>query len=234
MSTGEMSSEYKDKQCGGAGQPLTKAENPDGRKMLPNGMNRVHKVLTDEELAKGMSTRWTELEIHGKVKNLSPSLWQLTHLSALFLNNNQLQRLPPEISQLSNLTMLDISNNKLRSLPTELGDMITLCHLYLNNNQLRVLPYELGKLFRIQTLGLNGNPLSPEISKIYHETNGAQKILQFLLDHLTSKFSFLNGALKYSIGSPLESYRKTDQTSRYFNLVLMTDQVVLFYPYRMT
>lgn len=180
-----MTSEYKDKQGGGAGQPLTKSENNDGKKTLTNGMSRVHRVLTEDEIASGRSTRWTELEIHGRVKNLSPSLWQLTHLSALFLNNNGLTRLPPEIAQLTNLTMLDISNNKLRSLPTELGDMISLCHLYLNNNQLRVLPYELGKLFRIQTLGLQGNPLSPEISKIYHETNGAQKILQFLLDHLT-------------------------------------------------
>lgn len=114
--------------------------------------------------------------------------------SKIFLKNPISYQKP--IFQLTNLTMLDISNNKLRSLPTELGDMISLCHLYLNNNQLRVLPYELGKLFRIQTLGLQGNPLSPEISKIYHETNGAQKILQFLLDHLTSKFTFLLFAVK--------------------------------------
>ncbi|EGT40060.1 hypothetical protein CAEBREN_19479 [Caenorhabditis brenneri] len=185
MSSGDMSSEYKEKPCGGAGQPLTKSENSDGKKLLSNGMLRVHRVLTDEEINNGRPTWWTELEIHGKVKNLSPALWQLTHLSCLFLNNNNLQRLPPEISQLSNLTMLDLSHNKIRSLPTELGDMISLCHLYLNNNQLRVLPYELGKLFRIQTLNLAGNPLSPEIAKIYNEPNGAQKILQFLLDHLT-------------------------------------------------
>uniref|UniRef100_A0A8R1E7X7 Leucine-rich repeat protein soc-2 homolog n=1 Tax=Caenorhabditis japonica TaxID=281687 RepID=A0A8R1E7X7_CAEJA len=190
MSSGEVSAEYKDKQGGGAGQPMTKLENNDGKKQLGNGMSRIHRILSDEEMASGKTTQWRELEIHGRVKNLSPTLWQLTNLSALFLNHNQLTRLPPEIAQLSQLTLLDLSNNKLRSLPTELGDMISLCHLYLNNNQLRVLPYELGKLFRIQTLGLQGNPLSPEISKVYHENNGAQKILQFLLDHLTSKFSF--------------------------------------------
>lgn len=87
------------------------------------------------------------------MRNLSPGLWGIRHLTALFLNGNHLTRIPPEISQLSNLTMLDLSHNKLRSLPTELGDMISLCHLYLNSNQLRVLPYELGKLFRLQTLG---------------------------------------------------------------------------------
>lgn len=117
MSSGDMTSEYKDKQGGGAGQPLTKSENNDGKKTLTNGMSRVHRVLTEDEIASGRSTRWTELEIHGnhfwklfqflfeifpgRVKNLSPSLWQLTHLSALFLNNNGLTRLPPEIAQVS-------------------------------------------------------------------------------------------------------------------------------------
>ncbi|PAV65588.1 hypothetical protein WR25_12287 [Diploscapter pachys] len=151
-------------------------------------MARGHRILTEEEVAQGKTTRWTELEIHGRVRNLAPALWNVNQLTALFLNGNQLTRVPPEIAHLTNLTMLDLSHNKLRSLPAELGDMISLCHLYLNHNQLRVLPYELGKLFRIQTLGLAGNPLSPEISKIYHESNGAHKLLQFLLDHLASQF----------------------------------------------
>ena len=34
---------------------------------------------------------WTELEIRGPIKNLSPELWKLTHLTALFLNDNNLQ-----------------------------------------------------------------------------------------------------------------------------------------------
>jgi CCR4-NOT transcription complex subunit 6 len=95
--------------------------------------------------------------ISGKVRNLSPGLWSVRNLTALFLNGNILTRIPAEIAQLSHLTMLDLSHNKLRSLPAELGDMISLCHLYLNHNQLRVLPYELGKLFRLQTLGEFGS-----------------------------------------------------------------------------
>ncbi|MFH4980361.1 hypothetical protein AB6A40_007070 [Gnathostoma spinigerum] len=169
---------------GSAGLPLTKNENSDGKKKLMNGMYRQHRILSEEEIAVGKETRWMELEIHGRVKNLSSGLWSMRNLTALFLNGNLLTRIPAEISQLANLTMLDLSNNQLRSLPAELGDMISLCHLYLNMNKLRVLPYELGKLFRLQNLGLQGNPLSPEISKIYHEANGAQKLLHFLLDHL--------------------------------------------------
>ncbi|CAJ0579635.1 unnamed protein product, partial [Mesorhabditis spiculigera] len=184
---GEVTREdYKEREVYvGVGLPVTKMEGSDGKKQLTNGMQRVHRILTEEELNQGKSTRWMELEIHGRVRNLAPSMFNnYSHITALFMNGNQLTRIPPEISSLSNLTLLDLSHNKLKSLPVELGDMISLCSLYLNNNQLRVLPFELGKLFRLHTLGLGGNPLSPEIAKIYQETNGQQKLLQFLLDHL--------------------------------------------------
>ncbi|VDM96694.1 unnamed protein product [Thelazia callipaeda] len=164
-----------------AGLPLTRSESTDGKKKLPNGMYRVHRIMTEEELAQGKEPRWTELEIRGR--NLSPFLWEMRCLTALFLYGNHLTRIPGDISKLENLKVLDLSDNKLRSLPAELGDMISLCHLYLNSNQIRVLPYELGKLFRLQTLDLRANPLSPEINKIYYES-GPQKLLRFLLDHL--------------------------------------------------
>lgn len=176
--------EVSEHKYGSVGFPVTKNESADGKKMLTNGMYRIHRIMTEEEIAQGKESRWTELEIHGRVKNINSGLWKMKNLTALFLSGNLLTRIPNEICNLANLTTLDLSHNKLRSLPAELGDMISLCHLYLNQNQLRVLPYELGKLFRLQTLGLQGNPLSPEISKIYHDTNGAQKLLQFLLDHL--------------------------------------------------
>lgn len=48
-----------------AGLPLTKSESTDGRKKLPNGMFRVHRIMTEEELAQGKEPRWTELEIRG-------------------------------------------------------------------------------------------------------------------------------------------------------------------------
>ncbi|KAI1703847.1 endonuclease/Exonuclease/phosphatase family domain-containing protein [Ditylenchus destructor] len=174
--------EYKS--GGNAGFPLSKSENPDGKKLMSNGTYRVHRLLTDEEMAQGRQSRWTELEVHGRIRNISRPLLEMRHLTALFMGGNLLTRLPPEIAQLCNLTLLDLSNNKLRSLPAEIGDMISLCHLYLNTNQIRVLPYELGKLFRLQTLALQHNPLSPEISKIYHDLNGDKKLLQHLLDHL--------------------------------------------------
>jgi len=36
--------------------------------------------------------------ISGPVRALSPALWSLKHLTALYLNDNNLTRLPPEVS----------------------------------------------------------------------------------------------------------------------------------------
>ena len=67
------------------------------------------------QVAAGKTTCWTELDIQNKgIKNFSPHLWELRHLTALYLNNNKISRLPPEICQLQNLIHLDLSNNKLR------------------------------------------------------------------------------------------------------------------------
>ncbi|XP_026679283.1 CCR4-NOT transcription complex subunit 6-like [Diaphorina citri] len=171
-----------------------------------NSNRRQYNIMSAEEVAAGKKSYWSEMEITGAVKNLSPDLWQFTHLTALYMNDNNLTRLSGDISLLINLRTLDISNNKLRYLPSEIGDLIylrELClnnnnlrtlpyelgkflfiELCLNNNNLRTLPYELGKLFQIQILGLHGNPLSKDYMKIYNEPNGTQKLLSYLLDSL--------------------------------------------------
>ena len=148
---------------------------------------RLHTIISKEEQDKGKSTRWTGLEMRGPIKNLSPSLWTFQHLTALYLNDNSLQRIPPDIVKLHNLSHLDLSGNKLRSLPTELGDMTHLRELLLNNNALRVLPCELGRLFLLHSLGISGNPLSVDILNMVGEPNGTGKLLTFLLDNLTGK-----------------------------------------------
>ena len=116
--------------------------------------SRSHNILSQEEVANGKTTNWPELEITGTIKNLSPQLWKLQHLTALYLNDNSLFRIPSSISLLHNLKRLDLSNNKLRSLPAEIGDLCNLRELMLNNNYLRALPYELVKLFQLTQLGL--------------------------------------------------------------------------------
>lgn len=145
---------------------------------------RAHVIMSESERAAGKRGGWAGLEVTGGVRALAGGLWRLQHLTALYLNDNALQRVPPDIGRLVNLRTLDISNNKLRSLPAELGDLIQLRELLLHHNYLRVLPYELGKLFHLQILGLHGNPLSKEILSIYGENNGTHKLLTYMLDNL--------------------------------------------------
>ncbi|XP_029456311.1 CCR4-NOT transcription complex subunit 6-like isoform X3 [Rhinatrema bivittatum] len=156
--------------------PKEKYDPPDPR--------RIYTIMSAEEVANGKKSHWAELEISGRVRSLSTSLWSLTHLTALHLSDNNLFRIPPDIAKLHNLVYLDLSSNKLRSLPAELGNMVSLRELLLNNNLLRVLPYELGRLFQLQTLGLKGNPLSQDIFSLYQEPDGTRKLLNYMLDNL--------------------------------------------------
>ena len=142
-------------------------------------------ALEEDEAAK--KCHWNALEIKGTIRNLSPQLWTFTHLNALYLNDNLLNRISSDITRLRCLTILDLSGNKLRSLPSELGDMIQLKELLLTNNMLRVLPYELGRLYQLQTLDIAGNPLPPDILGMADEPHGTTKLLTFLLDNLTGK-----------------------------------------------
>ncbi|CAH2301529.1 CCR4-NOT transcription complex subunit 6-like isoform X2 [Pelobates cultripes] len=158
------------------GMPKEKYDPPDPR--------RIYTIMSAEEVANGKKSHWDELEISGRVRSLSTSLWTLTHLTVLHLSDNNLSRIPPDIAKLQNLVYLDLSSNKLRSLPAELGNVVSLRELLLNNNLLRVLPYELGRLFRLQTLGLKGNPLSQDILSLYQEPDGIRKLLNYMLDNL--------------------------------------------------
>ncbi len=158
---------------------MSRPSHRDREKYEPPNPRRSHVILQADD-ANGKETAWFELEITGKfidtrskwhqsanflfvfllrtlgsVRNLSPQLWSLTHLTSLYLNDNCLTRVPPDICKLTSLQYLDLSTNKLRNLPAEIGDLIMLRELLLNNNILRSLPYELGKLFQLQNLGIN-------------------------------------------------------------------------------
>ena len=83
-------------------------------------------------MAAGKETNWWELEISGLIRNISPSIWKLTHLTALYLNDNCLSRLPSAIGLLVNLRRLDLANNKLRYLETGVpGTVLALTDLTL-------------------------------------------------------------------------------------------------------
>lgn len=145
--------------------------------------------MSPEDAAAGKKPDpWYGLEITGSVRNLSPALWNMTHITSLHLNNNCLTRIPPDIGRLTQLRHLDLSSNKLRALPREIGELILLEELLLNDNQLRSLPLEMGKLFHLKRLGLKGNAsLNQELSQIYQEPKGTQKLITYLLEHLAAQ-----------------------------------------------
>ena len=50
------------------------------------------------------------------------SIYELSNLEALSLDNNKLTQIPKEIEALSNLQVLNLSNNKLTSIPKEITE----------------------------------------------------------------------------------------------------------------
>ncbi|RXG68999.1 Leucine-rich repeat-containing protein 40 [Armadillidium vulgare] len=92
----------------------------------PTSQHRTFTIMQQEEIGSGKKSFWPELEITGNVRNLSPAVWQLQHLTSLYLNDNNLSRIPADISRLQHLHHLDLSCNKLRSLPAEIGDLTRL------------------------------------------------------------------------------------------------------------
>lgn len=150
---------------------------------------RSHVIMSPDDANHRKPDPWHGLEITGSVRNLSPSLWNMTHLTSLYLNDNCLTRIPPDIGKLVHLRHLDLSSNKLRVLPREMGELILLEELLLNDNQLRALPLEMGKLFHLKKLGLRGNAsLNQELLQIYQEPKGTQKLINYLLEHLAAQY----------------------------------------------
>ncbi|KAJ4987842.1 leucine Rich Repeat family protein [Stagonosporopsis vannaccii] len=80
------------------------------------------------------------------LRRMTPSLFNLQHLTSLVLRDNRIDELPPQISRLRNLQELDLSLNKLQYLPFELLEMLA--------------PH--GKLEHLTTLG---NPLLERVSQ---------------------------------------------------------------------
>jgi Leucine-rich repeat (LRR) protein len=96
------------------------------------------------------SLAWHGLNLSGhQLRTLSPALGQFSHITELYLLNNQLRELPKALfTGLLNLTRLDVSQNQLVVLPVEIENLQRLKHLLLEKNCLTSLPMELGRLWR--------------------------------------------------------------------------------------
>lgn len=118
---------------------------------------------------------YNQRSIENHIKELPPEIGQLTNLTTLILQNDELEHLPAEIGKLKNLKTLDLSYNTLIDLPPEMGQLTNLQNLNLHNNNLHHLPAEIGKLKSLRILvlskaGINSG-LPPEIGQLKNLQN---------------------------------------------------------------
>ena len=100
---------------------------------------------------------------HMGIRFLSTAVFSYTHLTALYLNNNNLSHIPIELGKLSNLSHLDISSNRL-----------TMLH-----------PMAIGNLQRLEQLNLVNNPMkSPPTAVV---DRGIQAVMQYLRERLPTQ-----------------------------------------------
>lgn len=120
----------------------------------------VNFSLTDVPSSVWMATRLHELDLSkNRLRTLPRELTQLENLSALYLNENEIEELDPEIFDgLNNLEILEVAQNMIRDIP------VRLClhhpfiqHLDFSNNKLDKIPGELTMLPELTYLNLSNN-----------------------------------------------------------------------------
>ncbi|XP_062556376.1 leucine-rich repeat-containing protein 47-like [Armigeres subalbatus] len=91
------------------------------------------------------------------LSEISSKIANLEHLQSLILFRNQIGSIPAEIGQLSALKVLDLSGNRIESLPVELGKLKSLTTINLSGNKLK--EADLGQLERLTVCNLSSNQL---------------------------------------------------------------------------
>ena len=91
---------------------------------------------------------------------LPESISDMTQLSVLYANYNQLTQLPDNITNLENLFFLVLSFNEITSLPEEIGNLTNLYWLDMGYNELESLPESIGNLENLVYLWIFNNNLS--------------------------------------------------------------------------
>ncbi|HIB29789.1 MAG TPA: hypothetical protein EYO24_04670, partial [Candidatus Marinimicrobia bacterium] len=117
----------------------------------------------------------------------------LSELTYLDLDNNQLETLPESFSDLSLLETLWLGRNPLEVIPESIFNLISLNHLAVYETNISETPSEIGNLTNLQKLYLFGNQLTGEIPpEIWNLTN---------LTYLTLSGNQLTGSIPPEIGN---------------------------------
>ncbi|MFT5532996.1 MAG: Leucine-rich repeat (LRR) protein [Candidatus Paceibacteria bacterium] len=107
------------------------------------------------------SAEGIEFSLHRlKLKVLPDCIGDLTWLTTLHLNDNQLTKLPERFGELKSLTTLNLTHNQLTELPEWCRELTSLTELLLAGNQLTKLPDWFGDLTSLTAMRLSGNQLT--------------------------------------------------------------------------
>ncbi|MEM7536112.1 MAG: leucine-rich repeat domain-containing protein [Chloroflexota bacterium] len=112
-----------------------------------------------------------DLSGFGLVGGLPTSIDNLTGLTTLNLQNNQLNFIPPDINRLDNLSRLWLQNNSFSSISFYVGELQGLEYLSLDNNNLTTIPQSFSGLSALKVLSIENNQLTELPSDIGSLTN---------------------------------------------------------------
>lgn len=113
-----------------------------------------------------------------KLTELPETIGELTALTTLTLNLNELQELPDAVVFLPNLRVLHASRNQLLKLPRAIGEMQALRELRLDWNCIQELPFSFRALTGLQVLCMEQNPLRLPTSDVV--ARGVPETLRFM------------------------------------------------------
>lgn len=114
----------------------------------------------DAILTSGMVNGLTYLDASNRGITNASGIEQLTSLTTLRLEKNQLTSLPSTINQWTSLKHLNLGENTLTSLPENITNMPSLEVLYLNNNELESIPETINNLTKLTLLAVGNNKLT--------------------------------------------------------------------------
>ncbi len=103
------------------------------------------------------------------ITDVSADIGDLSEIIEINLSRNDIMRIHQDIDKLQQLKVLNVDRNDLRSIPKSLGKLQNLTRLTISNNKIQELPSALYELKNLVTLNANWNVLSqiyPGIGKM--------------------------------------------------------------------
>jgi len=143
-------------------------------------MNRnVYKIINEEKRKKSKKLNLSNLSLtsipqaiydlqhltclylsYNRLNSISENILQLENLEKLYLGNNQIETIPENIGKLKSLIDLDLSYNNIMTIPITINNLKMLKNLNFENNKIQEIPDEIVELQYLENLNLSSNQLT--------------------------------------------------------------------------